>query len=31
MPNIDLLPDNIAQLVKSDKSNQTLFTTLDLR
>ena len=31
MPNIDLLLDNIAQMVKSDKSNQTLFTTLDLR
>ena len=31
MPNIDLLLDNIAQVVKSDKSNQTLFTTLDLR
>ena len=31
MPNLDLLPDNIAQVVKSDKSNQTLFTTLDLR
>ena len=31
MPNIDLLLDNIAQGVKSDKSNQTVFTTLDLR
>ena len=32
MPNCpDLLLDNIAQVVKSDKSNQTLFTTLDLR
>ena len=31
MPNIDLLLDNIAQVVKSYKSNQTLFTTLDLR
>ena len=31
MPNINLLLDNIAQVVKSDKSNQTLFTTLDLR
>ena len=31
MPTIDLLLDNIAQVVKSDKSNQTLFTTLDLR
>ena len=31
MPNIDLLLDNIAQVVKSDKSNQTLITTLDLR
>ena len=31
MPNIDLLLDNIAQVVKSDKSNQTLFSTLDLR
>ena len=31
IPNIDLLLDNIAQVVKSDKSNQTLFTTLDSR
>ena len=31
MPNIALLLDNIAQMVKSDKSNQTLFSTLDLR
>ena len=31
MPNIDLLLDNIALVVKSDKSNQTLFFTLDLR
>ena len=31
MPNIDLLQDNIAQVVKPDKSNQTLFTKLDLR
>ena len=31
MPNIDHLLDNIAQGVKSDRSNQTLFTTLDLR
>ena len=31
MPNIDLLLDNIAQVVKSDKSNKTLITTLDLR
>ena len=31
LPNIDLLLDKIAQVVKSDKSNQTLFTTLDLR
>ena len=31
MPNIDLLLDNIAQVVKPDKTNQTLFTTLDLR
>ena len=30
MPNIDLLLDNIAQVVKSDKSKQTLFSTLDL-
>ena len=31
MPNKDPLLNNIAQVVKSDKSNQTLFTTLDLR
>ena len=31
MPNNDVLLDNIAKEVKSDKSNQTLFTTLDLR
>ena len=31
IPNIDLLLDNIAQVVKSDKSNQTLFTLLYLR
>ena len=31
MPNIALLLDNITQLVKSDKSNQTFFSTLDLR
>ena len=31
MPNIDPLLDNIAQVVKSDKSNLTLFSTLDLR
>ena len=31
MPNIELLLDNIAQVVKSDKSQQTLFSTLDLR
>ena len=31
MPNIELLLDNIAQVVKSDKSKQTLFSTLDLR
>ena len=31
MPNIDLHLENIAQVVKSDNSNQTLFTTLDLR
>ena len=30
MPNLDLLLD-IAQVVESDKSNQTLFSTLDLR
>ena len=31
MPNIELLMDNIAQVIKSDKSKQTLFSTLDLR
>ena len=31
MPNIELLLDNIAQVVKSDKSKQTVFSTLDLR
>ena len=31
MPNIELLLDNIAQVVKSDKSKQTLFSTLHLR
>ena len=31
MPNIELLLDNIAQVIKSDKSQQTLFSTLDLR
>ena len=31
MPKINLLLDNIAQVVKSDNSNQTLFSTLDLR
>ena len=31
MPNIDYLLDNIAQVVKSAKSKQTLFSTLDLR
>ena len=31
MPNMGLLLDNIAQVAKSDKSNQTLFSTLDLR
>ena len=31
MPNIELLLDNTAQVVKSDKSKQTLFSTLDLR
>ena len=30
LPNIDLLLDNIAQVVKSDKSKQTLFSPLDL-
>ena len=31
MPNIDLLLDNIAEVVKSEKSKQTQFSTLDLR
>ena len=31
MPNIDLLLDNIAHIVKSDKKKQTLFSKLDLR
>ena len=31
MPNIDLLLDNIALVVKSDKSKQTLFSKPDLR
>ena len=31
MPNIDLLQDNIAQVVKSDKTKHTLFSKLDLR
>ena len=31
MPNINLLLDTIAQVMKSDKSNQILFTTIDLR
>ena len=31
MPNIDLILDNIAQKVKSNNSQQTLFSTLDLR
>ena len=31
MPNIDLLLDNIAQVVKSNNKQQTLFSTLDLR
>ena len=31
MPNIEVLLDNTAQVVKSDKSKQTLFSTLDLR
>ena len=31
MPNIDLLLEKIAQVLKSDKSNQTLFSTFDLR
>ena len=31
MPNIDLLLDSIAQVVKLNKSKQTIFLTLDLR
>ena len=31
MSNIYLLLDNIAQVVKSEKSKQTIFSTLDLR
>ena len=31
MPNIDLLLDNIAQVVKSDRFKQMPFSTLDLR
>ena len=31
MPNIELLLDNIAQVVKSYKSKETLFSTLELR
>ena len=31
MPNIDLLLDTIAQVVKSDKTKQTLFSNFDLR
>ena len=31
MPNIDLLLDNIAQVVKSDKTKPKLFSKLDLR
>ena len=31
MPNIDLLLDNIAQAVKSDKTQQTLNSTPDLQ
>ena len=31
MPNIDLLLDNIAQVIKSNNNEQTLFSTLDLR
>ena len=31
MPNIELLLDKIAQVEKSDKSQQTLFSTMDLR
>ena len=30
-PNIDLLLDNVAQVVKSNDNQQTLFSTLDLR
>ena len=31
MPNINLIQDNIAQTIKSDKNEQTLFTSLDIR
>ena len=31
MPNIDLLLDNIAQMIKSDNKEQTGFSSLDLR
>ena len=31
MPNIDLVLDNIAEVVKSNNKQQTLFSTLDLR
>ena len=31
MPNIDLLLDNIAQVIKSNNNEQTLFSTIDLR
>ena len=31
IPNIDLLLDNIAQVVKSNNNHQTLFSALDLR
>ena len=31
MPNIDLLLDNIAQVIKSNNNEKTLFSTLDLR
>ena len=31
MRNINILLDNIAQTIKSDKNEQTLFTLLDLR
>ena len=31
MPKIDLLLDNIAQVIKSNNNQQTLFSTLDLR